>query len=110
MNKSTTSDDHRRKGDKPASDGYLPANATATEREFAALLISSLPPVIARKEISHFLGGLLTCKTLANLDGAGLGPEVAYQVGRSVVYRTDALVGWIIRRSGVTRLVNIRNL
>jgi len=79
------------------------------EQEFAALLTGSLPPVIARKEIDRFLGGLVAKKTMANLDDAGNGPEVAYKVGRSVVYRTDSLVSWLISRFGVERMINIRN-
>ncbi|MDR0476959.1 MAG: hypothetical protein LBH14_03340 [Desulfobulbaceae bacterium] len=83
---------------------------TEAEREFTALLTSSLPPVIARKEVSRFLGGIMARKTMAKLDEAGLGPEVAYKVGRSVVYRTDSLVAWLVRRSGVERMVNIMDL
>lgn len=81
---------------------------TAEEQEFVATLTSALPPVIARKEVSRFLGGLVASKTLANADDSGEGPEVAYKVGRSVAYRTDSLIAWVVGRFGVERIPNVK--
>ena len=81
---------------------------TMDEREFVTTLTSALPPVIARKEVSRFLGGIVAPKTLANADDAGDGPEVAYKVGRSVAYRTDSLVAWLVGKFGVARIPNVK--
>ena len=76
---------------------------TADEQEFVATLAGALPPVIARKDVPRFLGGMVASKTLANADESGGGPTVAYKVGRSIVYRTDSLLEWIVLRLGVRR-------
>jgi len=82
---------------------------TPDEQEFVAMLTSALPPVIARKEVIRFLGGLVAPKTLANADDSGDGPDVAYKVGRSVAYRTDSLVAWVVGKFGVTRIPNVKD-
>jgi len=81
---------------------------TPDEQEFVATLTSALPPVIARKEVVRFLGGLVAPKTLANADDSGDGPEVAYKVGRAVAYRTDSLVAWVVGKFGVARIPNVK--
>ena len=74
------------------------------ELEFVQTLSESLPPVIARKKVSKFLGGVVAPQTLCNADHKGEGPEVAYMVGRSVAYTTIPLLEWIVRNLGVTKL------
>lgn len=81
---------------------------TPDEQEFVSTLAADLPPVIARKKIDHFLGGAVAPKTLSNADESGDGPEVAYKVGRSIVYRTDSLLTWMVLRLGVQRLRNVK--
>ena len=44
------------------------------EDEFRQLLLSKLPPTIARKDVERQLGGIITPKTLANADSSGEGP------------------------------------
>lgn len=66
-----------------------PRKLTPEEKEFMNTLISNLPPVIARKEVSRFLGGVVATQTLSNADSAGMGPEIAYRVGR--VYLSDQI-------------------
>lgn len=83
---------------------------TSDEREFIDALLPKLPPVISRKAVPGVLGQVVACQTLSNADSAGQGPEVAWRVGRHVVYRTDALLCWIICRYGVSRIVNLNNL
>ena len=81
------------------------------EDEFRQLLLAKLPPVIARKDIERQLGGVISTKTLANADSAGIGPMGAFQVGRTVVYPTESLVNWLIDSMGVIRLAkNIKEL
>lgn len=76
------------------------------EDEFRQLLLSKLPPTIARKDVERQLGGIITPKTLANADSLGDGPMGAFQVGRNVVYPTESLVNWLIGTMGVSRLKN----
>ena len=81
------------------------------EEEFRQLLLAKLPPVIARKDVERQLGGIITTKTLANADSSGTGPMGAFQVGRTIVYPTGSLVGWLIGTMGVARLKkNIKEL
>lgn len=80
------------------------------EEEFVSTLVSSLPPVIARKEVKRYLGGMIASQTLCNADSAGVGPEVAYRVGRMVTYRTESLTRWIVDRFGVVRIASFKNL
>jgi len=77
---------------------------TDEEQEFVQTLAESLPPVIARKKVSKFLGGVVAPQTLSNADHKGEGPEVAYMVGRSVTYFTIPLLEWIVKNLGVTKL------
>ena len=83
---------------------------TPEQKEFADILLSEMPPVVARKNVSQFLGGMVDMRTLANADAKGMGPEVAYAVGRNVVYRREALVDWFMRHFDVRRLVNTKEL
>lgn len=83
---------------------------TDDEREFIDALLPKLPPVVIRKAVPEVLGQVVAIQTLSNADSAGQGPEVAWRVGRHVVYRTDSLLCWIIRRFGVSRIINLNNL
>jgi hypothetical protein len=80
---------------------------TDDEKDFIQYLVSALPPVIGRAEVDRFLPGLIRPQTLAQADSAGLGPEVAWKVGRKVAYRTDSLVLWLVGRCGIARLVTL---
>jgi hypothetical protein len=76
------------------------------KRELLDILAGELPPVIARKDVERFLGGIVTRKTLANADARGDGPETTYAVGRNVVYRREALLEWLSRSFSIQRLVS----
>ena len=82
---------------------------TKVEKKFVNTLLSNLPPVIARKEVVRFLGGIVAPQTLSNADSSGEGPEDAFRVGNSVVYRTESLVRWIVEHFGVEKLRMSRN-
>ncbi|MDR2161918.1 MAG: hypothetical protein LBO77_07285 [Desulfovibrio sp.] len=77
---------------------------TDEEQEFVRTLAEKLPPVIARKQIDRFLGGVVAPQTLCNADHKGEGPEIAYMIGRSVAYFTIPLLEWILKNLGVTKL------
>ena len=76
------------------------------EDEFRQLLLSKLPPIIARKDIERQLGGIIKPKTLANADASGEAPIGAFLIGRSVVYPTESLLNWLINTMGISRLKN----
>lgn len=68
-----------------------------TKQEFIAFWEAKLPPVIARKEIAWFLGGIVSRQVLANADAAGTGPKKSWRIGpKSVAYETRSLLEWLI--------------
>lgn len=81
---------------------------TAVENEFVQTFVESLPPYIARKQIEKCLGGVIANQSLSNADTAGEGPEIAYRVGRNIVYNTETLLVWIVNRYGVEKVEKIQ--
>ena len=77
---------------------------TQLEMEFIQSIVDELPPIIARKKVEKYLGGIIATQTLSNADSCGEGPEVAYRIGRSVVYTTKTLLIWIVQHFGVEKL------
>ena len=63
-------------------------------------LHSKLPPVIAREQVPKLLGGVISSKTLANLDSEGKGPK-RIRVGRKVAYITEDLLHWLEARTAI---------
>lgn len=57
-------------------------------------------PIVSRTEIYKFSGGLLSPRTLANLDSLGDGPPRG-RCGRKIFYPVDSLVAWLKARSKV---------
>lgn len=55
--------------------------------------------LVAREKIGEFTGGIISPKTIANLDATGEGPEGRITVGRKVAYHCDSLVKWIESRA-----------
>ena len=56
---------------------------------------------VARQEVDHFTGGVVSEKYLANLDSAGKGPAGRVRCGRKIMYPVSALVAWLEARSEV---------
>lgn len=57
-----------------------------TQKKVAlSILANTLPPVIARKDISRYLGGLISSGYLANLDCLGRGQEQLKVVAESLI-------------------------
>lgn len=83
---------------------------TPDEQAFLQCLSEGLPPLMAREKVETYLGGAITGKTLANYESLGKGPEVAYRVGRKVMYETGSLLKWLVETQSVTRLKNLKNL
>jgi hypothetical protein len=55
-------------------------------------------PVVARKKIGEFSGGVLTPKTMANFDSTGTGPEGRFLLVNQTVYPVEGLVAWLKTR------------
>ena len=63
-------------------------------------LIPKLPVFIARDHVEEILGGIISSKTLANLDSLGQGPK-RMRVGRKVVYKAEDLLDWLAQRTTI---------
>lgn len=66
--------------------------------------LEALPPLIARKRVEHFLGGIISRKTLSNDDAAGCGPRVRLKIGEDVAYPREYLLDYL-EHKGVQRIV-----
>lgn len=54
--------------------------------------------IVARKEVSNFSGGLLSPRTLANLDSMGSGPPRIKMGSQRVFYPVHDLITWLRAR------------
>lgn len=67
-----------------------------------SLLAARWPsPLVAREKISEFSGGILTPKTMANMDCNGEGPKGRITCGRKVAYPVAELIAWLESRSNM---------
>jgi hypothetical protein len=55
-------------------------------------------PVVPRKKIKEFMCGLLSPKTMANLDCDKVGPDGKDRFGRLIIYDKWKLVWWMFER------------
>ena len=56
---------------------------------------------VARTEISHFTGGIISERYIANLDSRGKGPAGRIRTGRKIAYPITSLIEWLENRSVV---------
>ena len=54
--------------------------------------------VVVRSEVKRFSGGILSGRTMANLDSQGAGPPGRFKLGRKTVYPVDELITWMQSR------------
>ena len=66
-------------------------------------LAEKLPPIISRDHVEIHLGGIISSKSLANLDSLGEGPKPRMRIGRKIAYRTVDLLDWLEKR---TKIIN----
>lgn len=66
-----------------------------------AEFIEKLPPIIARKKVAYFTGGLVAPKTLRNEDCKGTGPRERMATTLGTAYPTPYLLEWL-EQKGVT--------
>jgi hypothetical protein len=55
--------------------------------------------IVCRGEIRRFTGGLISPKSLANLDSRGEGPAGAFRFGSKVAYPVAEVVSWLEMRA-----------
>lgn len=63
--------------------------------QFFKAIERELPPVFTRQTASQAIGGLMSPKTLSNLDALGLGPTVRVNLGNRVGYERDSFLHWL---------------
>lgn len=56
------------------------------------------PEIITRKKLQELTGGLISEKTLANLDSEGSGIQPRMRIGGKVAYPKDAAIAWLKSR------------
>ncbi|MBI9112898.1 AlpA family transcriptional regulator [Maridesulfovibrio ferrireducens] len=61
-------------------------------------LLETLPLLVPRKDLTKYLGSLISVGHMANLDSAGLGPA-SIKIGGRIVYTRESLVKWLEARS-----------
>jgi len=66
------------------------------------LLSEQLPNVFGRKAIPHLLPGIISSKSLANLQSLGQGPE-AIKAGRTVIYTKEKFLPWLLKHLKINR-------
>jgi hypothetical protein len=57
---------------------------------------------VARQEAKRFSGGIISEKSLANLDSKGEGPKGRFRIGKKIAYPVESLIAWLEGRA--TRL------
>ncbi len=85
----------------PHSGHYAPKdNAPAQAQKLRLLqqLRMELPPTFSRQFVASRLGGLITAKTLSNLDAKNEGPPHKISIGRKIAYERDDFLDWLEKR------------
>jgi len=67
----------------------------SSDRDFLATLEKELPPVFTRQLAAQRTGGLISAKTLSNLDSLNRGPSVKVRVGTKVGYERSSFMQWL---------------
>ena len=58
----------------------------------------TLPPVFSHQVASDMLGGLISAKTLSNLDALGGGPRGKVKFVQKTRYKRDMFISWLKSR------------
>jgi len=64
-------------------------------------LSEKFPAIITRKKIEELTGGLISAKSLANLDCEGSGITPRLRIGGKVAYPKDAAILWLKARCNI---------
>lgn len=65
---------------------------------FFKTIEETLPPIFTRQTASKVLGGLISSKTLSNLDSKGKGPRKKIKIGSKVGYERADFMQWLKQR------------
>lgn len=65
---------------------------------FYRAIEESLPAVFTRQTASKAIGGLISPKTLSNLDALGIGPPVKIKFGTKVGYEKASFMAWLKKK------------
>lgn len=57
--------------------------------------------IVSRDQVSLFTGGLISPKTMANLDSLGEGPEGRVRIGKKIGYLLDIFIRWLESRATI---------
>ncbi len=80
------------------SEHYVPENPLLTNPigsgDFFTAIEQALPPVFSRKKAAEVLGGLISAKTLSNLDALRTGPPRVW-LGSKVCYKREEFMLWL---------------
>lgn len=77
---------------------------TDEEKEFKTTVSELLPVIVCRTEVAKVTGGWLTLNTIKKDDSNGTGPRQRFGSGRKVLYRSDDLIEYGIRRFGIIEI------
>ena len=66
--------------------------------DFYKILEQNLPAIFTRRIASEAIGGLISAKTLSNLDALGEGPSLKLRVGSKVGYERANFLKWLKQR------------
>ncbi len=72
---------------------------TEIEKSIEAMAARWPSPVVARKAIKEFSGGILSAKTMANMDSLGTGPDGRFLLMNQTCYPVENLVAWLKSKS-----------
>ena len=72
---------------------------TETDRVLEALGDRWPSEIVARKSIGKFTGGILSARTLANMDSRGDGIPERFLLANQVAYPVLAVIQWLKSRS-----------
>ena len=71
------------------------------EKIFQSMMERWPSSLVSRAEISHFTGGIISDRYIANLDSQGTGPAGRIRIGRKIAYPVNELIRWLESRSEV---------
>jgi len=66
-----------------------------SDTDFLITLEKELPPVFSRQVASKLTGGLVSVKTLSNLDSLDRGPSRKVKIGAKVGYERANFIQWL---------------
>lgn len=66
--------------------------------QFFNAIEKALPPVFSRRTASQAIGGLMSSKTLSNLDALRQGPPARVRMGNRVGYERESFMKWLRER------------